>query len=117
MPHTECGYLIKMKLLPEVKYRSSEWVDYIVPNIKKGECELCTRNGDRYLYKNVSRRAMANLKLNQNMSFGFWANQNLVNSDRTTFEYLDCKEWADNVDEPSDEDMMSAFGTKWHDGL
>tara|TARA_R100001594_G_scaffold24566_3_gene48216 strand:+ start:387 stop:662 length:276 start_codon:yes stop_codon:yes gene_type:complete len=89
-----------MKLLPEVKYRHSEWVDYIIPNIKKGECELMTRNGDRYLYKNVSRRAMTNLKLNQNMSFGFWANQNLVNSDRTSFEYLDCKAWTDNLEPP-----------------
>jgi len=90
-----------MKLLPEVKYRSSEWVDYIIPNIKKGECELMTRNGDRYLYKNVSRRAMTNLKLNQNMSFGFWANQNLVNSDRTSFEYLDTKAWTENEEPPT----------------
>ena len=60
-----------------------------------------TRNGDRYLYKNVSRRAMANLKLNQNMSFGFWANQNLVNSDRTSFEYLDCKAWTENEEPPT----------------
>ena len=80
--------LIQMKLLPNVKHRTSEWVEYIIPNIKEGTCELSTKTTGKYLYKNVSRRAMTNLKLNPNMSFGFWANVNLVNSDRTTFEYI-----------------------------
>ena len=35
-------------------------------------------NGYSYEYTNVSRRAIANLLLNPNMSLGFWVNQNCV---------------------------------------
>jgi len=45
------------------------------------------------------------------MSFGFWANQNLVNSDRTTFEYLDCKAWTDNVEPPELTEFGSVMST------
>ena len=65
-----------------MKWRSSEWVKYILPDVKNGTCLLETKGGELYEYTNVSRRAMLNLRFNPNMSFGFWANQNLVNSDR-----------------------------------
>ena len=39
-------------------------------------------NGYAYEYINVSRRAIANLLLNPNMSLGFWVNKNLVNTKR-----------------------------------
>ena len=39
-------------------------------------------NGYAYEYTNVSRRAIANLLLNPNMSLGFWVNKNLVNTKR-----------------------------------
>tara|TARA_Y100001973_G_C5188814_1_gene329570 strand:- start:1088 stop:1297 length:210 start_codon:yes stop_codon:yes gene_type:complete len=65
-----------------MKWRSSEWVKYILPDVKNGTCLLETKDGNLYEYTNVSRRAMLNLRFNPNMSFGFWANQNLVNSDR-----------------------------------
>ena len=35
-------------------------------------------NGYSYEYTGVSRRAIANLLLNPNMSLGFWINQNCV---------------------------------------
>ena len=35
-------------------------------------------SGHAYEYTNVSRRAIANLLLNPNMSLGFWINQNCV---------------------------------------
>tara|TARA_R100001594_G_scaffold10351_1_gene24424 strand:+ start:40 stop:288 length:249 start_codon:yes stop_codon:yes gene_type:complete len=72
----------RFKLLPSMKWRSSEWVKYILPDVKNGTCLLETKDGNLYEYTNVSRRAMLNLRFNPNMSFGFWANQNLVNSDR-----------------------------------
>jgi len=40
-------------------------------------------NGYAYEYTNVSRRAIANLMLNPNMSLGFWVNQNCVRPERT----------------------------------
>ena len=40
-------------------------------------------NGYSYEYTGVSRRAIANLMLNPNMSLGFWVNQNCINSKRT----------------------------------
>ena len=38
--------------------------------------------------------------------------ERIENGDTYTIPELD-----DDDDEPSDQDMMSAFGTKWHDGL
>jgi len=40
-------------------------------------------NGYAYEYTNVSRRAIANLLLNPNMSLGFWVNKNCINPKRT----------------------------------
>jgi hypothetical protein len=40
-------------------------------------------SGHAYEYTNVSRRAIANLLMNRNMSLGFWVNQNCINSKRT----------------------------------
>lgn len=40
-------------------------------------------NGYAYEYTNVSRRAIANLMLNPNMSLGFWVNQNCIRPERT----------------------------------
>ena len=40
-------------------------------------------NGYSYEYTNVSRRAIANLLLNPNMSLGFWVNNNCVAPKRT----------------------------------
>jgi hypothetical protein len=40
-------------------------------------------SGHAYEYTNVSRRAIANLLLNRNMSLGFWVNQNCIRPERT----------------------------------
>ena len=40
-------------------------------------------NGYAYEYTGVSRRAIANLLLNPNMSLGFWVNNNCVAPKRT----------------------------------
>ena len=42
-------------------------------------------NGYAYEYTNVSRRAIANLLLNPNMSLGFWVNNNCVAPKRTAY--------------------------------
>jgi hypothetical protein len=48
-------------------------------------------NGYSYEYTGVSRRAIANLMLNPNMSLGFWVNQNCIRPERTqslTLQYV-----------------------------
>ena len=40
-------------------------------------------NGYSYEYTRVSRRAIANLLMNPNMSLGFWVNQNCIRPERT----------------------------------
>ena len=48
-------------------------------------------SGHAYEYTNVSRRAIANLLLNPNMSLGFWVNQNCIRPERTeslTLQYV-----------------------------
>lgn len=41
-------------------------------------------NGYAYEYTHVSRRAIANLLLNPNMSLGFWVNKNCINAKRAS---------------------------------
>ena len=41
------------------------------------------KQGNTYLYDNVSTRAIVNLIFNPDVSLGFWVNNNLVKSERT----------------------------------
>ena len=61
-----------------VNYRSSSFVDAINVNPFTGDVDVIYANGTRYEYSGVSRRAILNLMLNKNMSFGFWVNENLL---------------------------------------
>ena len=48
-------------------------------------------SGHAYEYTHVSRRAIANLMLNPNMSLGFWVNNNCIRPERTqslTLQYV-----------------------------
>ena len=40
------------------------------------------KNGNTYAYGNVSKRAILNVLFNQDVSLGFWVNNNLAKSDR-----------------------------------
>ena len=42
------------------------------------------KNGNTYVYGNVSKRAILNVMFNPDVSLGFWVNNNLVKSDRAT---------------------------------
>ncbi len=42
------------------------------------------KNGNTYVYGNVSKRAILNVLFNPDVSLGFWVNNNLVKSDRAT---------------------------------
>jgi hypothetical protein len=58
--------------------RSSSAVRFIQVSLLKGEVTVCYKDGNLYDYFNVSRRAILNLMINQNISLGFWINENLL---------------------------------------
>jgi len=67
-----------------VANRTSDAVHQLLVNPFFGVVLVEFRNGYCYEYKNVSRRAIANLLFNKNMSLGFWVNENCINAERTT---------------------------------
>ena len=66
-----------------IQPRTSDAVAYLQVSPILGVVLVEFTNGYSYEYTNVSRRAIANLMLNPNMSLGFWVNQNCVAPKRT----------------------------------
>ena len=66
--------------------RTSEAIEGISLSLINGTVSVMYRGGAVYRYTNVSRRAIANLMLNPNMSLGFWVNENCVNTKRSNVE-------------------------------
>ena len=65
--------------------RNSDCCDGVAVDLLNGTASVLFNNGAVYNYTNVSRRAIANLMLNPNMSLGFWINANLVDNKRVSF--------------------------------
>ena len=65
--------------------RNSTCADGVAVDIISGTASVLFENGAVYNYTNVSRRAIANLLLNRNISLGFWINDNLVRTQRTSY--------------------------------
>lgn len=65
--------------------RNSSCSDGVAVDIISGTASVLFTNGAVYRYTNVSRRAIANLLLNRNMSLGFWINDNLKVNKRVSF--------------------------------
>ena len=65
--------------------RNSSCADGISVDIIAGTASVLFSNGAVYRYTNVSRRAIANLLINPNISLGFWINDNLVGARRTDY--------------------------------
>ena len=63
--------------LMSVITRESNAIDAIYTDTLFGRCSVLFKNGSCYHYKNVSRRALLNLKIQPNISLGSWANYNL----------------------------------------
>jgi hypothetical protein len=59
--------------------RTSDAIEGISLSLINGTVSVMYNNGAVYRYTNVSRRAIANLMLNPNMSLGFWVNANCKN--------------------------------------
>ena len=65
--------------------RTSTAVRNISTDLIRGVALVTFKNGNKYRYTNVSRRAIANLQLNGNLSYGFWVNTNCL-TDRANCE-------------------------------
>ena len=65
--------------------RNSDCCDGVAVDLLNGTASVLFNNGAVYNYTNVSRRAIANLMLNPNISLGFWINANLVDNKRVAF--------------------------------
>ena len=66
-----------------ISKQSSSFVDYVITDLLRGTVSVYLKNPtgiQRYAFKNVSRRAIANLMTQPNMSLGFWVNSNCFNS-------------------------------------
>ena len=66
-----------------IQPRTSDAIAYLQVSPILGVALVEFDNGYSYEYTGVSRRAIANLMLNPNMSLGFWVNQNCVAPKRT----------------------------------
>jgi len=63
--------------------RTSSAVESVIVNPVRGTASVLFANQYDYTYTNVSRRAIANLIAQPNMSLGFWVNANCVGAKRT----------------------------------
>ena len=69
-----------------VTTQTSSFIDYIITDLLRGRAVVYLKDGNRYAYNNVSRRAILNLQLQPNMSLGFWFNHNILDSVRVNAE-------------------------------
>ena len=63
---------------------NSSAVEGMTANVLTGKVIAKFKDDSLYVYTNVSRRAIANLIANPNMSVGFWLNANVINNERVT---------------------------------
>ena len=69
-------------IAPQIVQRSSDSIGWIVVDFATGCVTVEFTNGYCYDYTNVSRRAILNLLSNDNISLGFWVNNNCINNER-----------------------------------
>ena len=71
--------------------RSSTAVNHIITDLVHAQVYVEYNNCEAYVYTNVSRSAILNLLLQNNMSLGFWVNQNLLYFDAKGATYGSCE--------------------------
>ena len=71
--------------------RTSACVERMVVDPLRGVVQIAYRKGSIYEYTHVSRRAIANLLLNRNMSLGLWVNDALLPYDTKTSVFGECR--------------------------
>ena len=65
-----------------VTERTSTSIEKLQVDGVKSQAIVTFKNGNTYAYGNVSKRAIANVLFNPDVSLGFWVNNNLVQSER-----------------------------------
>ena len=63
-------------------YRSSSAIQSLEVDALKGLANVKFKNGNEYEYENVSKLAIINVLFNEDVSLGFWVNNQLVNSEK-----------------------------------
>ena len=66
----------------QVPFRTSTAIDSLEVDLLSQKARCVFKNGRGYEYGNVSKRAIANVLFNPDVSLGFWVNNKLVNSER-----------------------------------
>jgi hypothetical protein len=74
--------------------RQSSAVNNISTDLLNAEVYVEYSNGEAYVYTNVSRRAILNLLLQDNISLGFWVNSNLLYCDAKCATFGSCEHLA-----------------------
>ena len=67
-----------------VTNRTSTAVEDLQVDALNKQAIVTFSDGNTYAYGNVSTRAIINVLFNPDVSLGFWVNNHLVNSERTT---------------------------------
>lgn len=65
-----------------VRHGSSDYAHYIIVDFVNAECIVSFKKGNVYSYKGVSRRGLAKLLMQPNISLGRWGNDYLHCVDR-----------------------------------
>jgi len=73
-----------------IPVRTSDCVERMVVDPIRAVVQVAYRKGSIYEYTHVSRRAIANLLLNRNMSLGLWVNDALLPYDCKTRVFGEC---------------------------
>ena len=71
-------------MLVTISNRTSTAVESLQVDGLNSQAVVTFKNGSSYAYGNVSKRAIANVLFNPDVSLGFWVNNNLLQSERTT---------------------------------
>jgi hypothetical protein len=75
----------------QIPVRTSDCVEVMYVDPIRAIVQVAYTKGNIYEYTHVSRRAIANLLMNPNMSLGFWVNDNLLPYDCKTRLFGKCK--------------------------
>ncbi len=68
--------MFKLMSYVQVPFRTSNAIDSLEVDLLKQKARCVFNNGKGYEYGNVSKRAIANVLFNPDVSLGFWVNNN-----------------------------------------
>ena len=76
-------YHLMFNMYITVPNRTSTAVKELEVDLLKQKARFTFKDGKGYEFSNVSKRAIANVLFNPDVSLGFWVNNNCINSERT----------------------------------